>query len=87
MHHLSQCIDKEQNLMNITVEEYSLISAIGPNLRSEHSKKAVGKFYETVLSVDPQPVFISGIQPQTVSALVAPDCAIDILKALHPHCS
>lgn len=87
LHNLSQCINKAHNSMNITLEEYSLISAIGPNLRSEHSSKAVGKFYETVLQADSRPVFISGIQPQTVSALVAPDCAIDILKALHHHCS
>lgn len=87
LHNLSQCIDNDLEFKNIALEEYSLISAIGPNLRSEESKKAVELFYSTVLKVDSRPIFISGIQPQTVSALVAQNCAIDILKELHLHCS
>lgn len=78
---------KENLSMNITVEEFSLISAIGPNLRSEHSKDAVKIFHETVLQYCSQPIFISGIQPNTLSALVPGDISQSILKELHLHCS
>jgi aspartate kinase len=76
---------EEEN--NAEIGEYALISAIGPNFRNSNSKEAVEKFYEIIYGNEESPVIISGIQKNTLSALVNSIHAENILKEIHVYCT
>ncbi|MEN9828701.1 MAG: aspartate kinase [Bacteroidota bacterium] len=72
---------------NAEIGEYALISAIGPNFRNSNSKEAVKKFHEIIFGNDESPIMFSGIQKNTISALVNSVHAENILKELHALCT
>ena len=76
---------EEEN--NAEIGEYALISAIGPNFRNSNSKEAVKKFHEIIFGNDESPIMFSGIQKNTISALVNSVHAENILKEIHTHCT
>jgi aspartokinase len=76
---------EEEN--NAEIGEYALISAIGPNFRNFNSKKVVTKFHEIIHENEESPIICSGIQKNTLSALVNSVHAENILKELHALCT
>ncbi|MEY5131581.1 MAG: aspartate kinase [Bacteroidota bacterium] len=72
---------------NAEIGEYALISAIGPNFRNTNSKEAVKKFHEIIYGNDESPIMFSGIQKNTISALVDSVHAENILKEIHAQCT
>jgi aspartate kinase len=71
---------------NAEIGEYALISAIGPNFRNSNSKEAVKKFHEIIHENEESPILFSGVQKNTLSALVNSVHAENILKELHALC-
>ena len=76
---------EEEN--NAEIGEYALISAIGPNFRNFNSKKVVTKFHEIIHENEESPIIFSGIQKNTLTALVNSVHAENILKELHALCT
>jgi aspartate kinase len=76
---------KEDN--NAEIGEYALISAIGPNFRNSNSKEVVKKFHEIIHENEESPIIFSGIQKNTLAALVNSVHAENILKELHALCT
>ncbi len=76
---------EEEN--NAEIGEYALISAIGPNFRNSNSKEAVKKFHEIIHENEESPILFSGVQKNTLSALVNSVHAENILKELHALCT
>ena len=72
---------------NAEIGEYALISAIGPNFRNFNSKKVFTKFHEIIHENEESPIIFSGIQKNTLTALVNSVNAENILKELHAHCT
>jgi len=72
---------------NAEIGEYALISAIGPNFRNSNSKKVVKKFHEIIHENEESPIIFSGIQKNTLTALVNSVHAENILKELHALCT
>lgn len=72
---------------NAEIGEYALISAIGPNFRNFNSKKVVKKFHEIIHENEESPILFSGVQKNTLSALVNSVHAENILKELHAFCT
>jgi hypothetical protein len=72
---------------NAEIGEYALISAIGPNFRNFNSKKVVTKFHEIIHENEESPIIFSGIQKNTLTALVNSVHAENILKELHALCT
>lgn len=72
---------------NAEIGEYALISAIGPNFRNFNSKEAVKKFHEIIHENEESPILFSGVQKNTLSALVNSVHAENILKELHAFCT
>jgi aspartate kinase len=72
---------------NAEIGEYALISAIGPNFRNSNSKEVVKKFHEIIHENEESPIIFSGIQKNTLAALVNSVHAENILKELHALCT
>ncbi len=72
---------------NAEIGEYALISAIGPNFRNFNSKKVFTKFHEIIHENEESPIIFSGIQKNTLTALVNSVHAENILKELHALCT
>ena len=72
---------------NAEIGEYALISVIGPNFRNSNAKEAIKKFHEIIHKNEESPIIFSGIQKNTLSALVNSVHAENVLKALHAHCT
>ena len=72
---------------NAEIGEYALISAIGPNFRNSNSKEVVKKFHEIIHENEESPIIFSGIQKNTLAALVNSVHAENILKELHVLCT
>ena len=72
---------------NAEIGEYALISVIGPNFRNSNAKEAIKKFHEIIHKNEESPIIFSGIQKNTLSALVNSVHVENILKALHAHCT
>ena len=72
---------------NAEIGEYALISVIGPNFRNSNAKEAIKKFHEIIHKNEESPIIFSGIQKNTLSALVNSVNVENILKALHAHCT
>lgn len=85
--YFSGFLEQDYPTLTITMKEYALLSAIGPNLQTEHSKQSVKTFYEILIKHDPDPVFFTGIQPNTLSALVQQEHADIIIAELHKQCT
>lgn len=87
MHKLEEYIKHLEGENNAEIGEYALISVIGPNFRNSNAKEAVKKFHEIIHNNEESPIIFSGIQKNTLSALVNSVHAENILKALHAHCT
>jgi len=87
MKRIAHFLNSHKSKQYIQVDEYALISAIGPDILASHSKDAVHAFYNVIIQHESQPVFISGVQANTLSALVRPGNEETIVKELHAYCS
>ncbi len=84
---IEECLKHINQRDNAEIGEYALISAIGPNFRNSNSKESLWKFHEIIHANEASPIIISGIQKNTLSALVHPNLAENILKEIHAHCT
>ena len=72
---------------SIEIKEGTLISAVGPNFHAASSEAAIKGFYEIVFQCESHPVFISGLQSNTLNAFIQTKNALPILQKLHGLCS
>jgi aspartate kinase len=87
MHTIEEYVLHLDDSIDPAIREYALISGIGPNFRDTRSREAVAKFHEIINNMDASPILLSAIQKNTLSALVHPANAVEILKSLHHYCS